>query len=56
MSRIDRYLLAIENDALDDYYYHKAHPDAKPFKYTKGKTNERTPGKYYGKYRNGEIR
>ena len=56
MSRIDRYLCAIETDTLDEYYYHKAHPCAKQFKYTKGKTNERTPGKYYGKYRNGEIR
>lgn len=55
MSRIDRYLLAIENNDLDGYYYHKAHPGAKPFKYTKGKTNERTPGKYYGKGRNGEV-
>jgi len=55
MSRIDRYLQAIENNELDDYYYHKAHPGAKPFKYTKGLTMKRTPGKYYGKFRNGEV-
>jgi len=55
MSRIDRYLRAIENDELDDYYYHKAHPHAKQFKYTKGLTNKRTPGKYYGRGKNRKI-
>ena len=55
MSRIDAYLRAIETDTLDEYYYKKDHPHRKPYKYTKGKTNERVPGKYYGDYSHGKV-